>query len=276
MRHLAIIFSLSFFLLPLAHAQEMDEPGLSLEGDLQHFNYREYSDQGKLLDRESGFLPGLSLGINHFQGVWEIAGRLSYHAGDVAYTGQTNGGEHISTTTAQQLVSIELIVGHQFRQTEQIRPTLYFGTSSHFWLRDIQPTYTASGVPVRGLSETYRWWQAFLGAKISGYKMSSIDWGLDARLTRTIAPKIKVDYSGLYDNSQLDLSERWGFRLALPMSYAMRHSTTLIIEPYLEKYALGRSAPTHLTSQGVIRGTVIEPDSIGNNYGIMLGIRKLY
>ena len=276
MRHLAIIFGLLFFLLPLAHAQEQDRLSLSLEGDLQRFDYREYGDQGNLLDRENGFLPGLLFGIGRSLGPWQIAGQLSYHAGGVTYTGQTNGGEPISTTTRQQIIDAELRAGYQFRQMQQIRPTLYFGAANHSWWRNIQPTYTAFGMPVRGLLETYRWWQAFLGAKISIQKTSVFDWALDTRLTRIIAPKIEIDYSGLYDNPQLDLGERWGFRLALPMSYSMRHSVTLSIEPYLEKYALGRSPSAPLTKQGIIQGTVFEPRSTGSNYGVLLGIHKFY
>lgn len=276
MRYLAALSGLLIFLPLAAKAQEQDGLNLSIGSDFQRFDYREYSDQGNLLDRENGMLPGLLIGIGCSQGSWQIAGQLSYHAGGVTYTGQTNGGAPISTTTDQKTIDVELRAGYRFQQAQQIRPTLYLGVANHFWRRDIQPTYTASGMPVRGLQETYRWWQAFLGATLSGYKTSFIDWGLDARLTRIIAPKIEVDYSGLYDNSQLDLGGRWGFRLALPMSYSMRRSTTLVIEPYLEKYALGRSSSAQLTSQGVVKGAVFEPDSIGGNYGVTVGLRKLY
>lgn len=276
MRHLAIIFGVLYFLLPLAHAQEQDRLGLSLESDLQRFDYREYSDQGKLLDRENGFLPGLMFGIGRSLGPWQIAGQLSYHAGGVTYTGQTSGGEHITTTTQQQIIDAELLAGYQFQQIQQIQPALYFGAANHFWRRNIQPTYTSSGMPVRGLLETYRWWQAFLGAKISVQETPAFNWGLDTRLTRIIAPKIEVDYFGLYDKAQLDLGERWGYRLALPMSYSIRHSFTLAVEPYLEKYALGRSPSTPLTKQGIIQGTVFEPRSNSSNYGVLIGIHKFY
>jgi hypothetical protein len=273
MRRLSIISSLLFFLSPLVHAQ--DGLYLSLEGDLRHFDYREYDSQGNLLDWENGFLPGLLLGMDYSKGSWQIAGLLSYHSGDIAYTGQTSGGMPISTTTRQQITDAELHAGYQFQQIQQITPTLYVGTANHYWRRDIQATHTSSGIPVRGLLETYRWWQAFLGVKISG-KTSSFDWGLDTRLTRIIAPTVDVDYSGLYDNSHLELGKRWGFRLALPMSYLMNHSTTLVLEPYLERFSLGRSSTVPLTSQGVIRGTVSEPDSTTSNYGVVLGIQKFY
>lgn len=276
MHQLAIISSLLFFLLPLAHAQEQDGLAFSLEGDLQHFDYREYSEQGRLLDRENGFLPGLLLGIDHSQDAWEIAGQLSYHADDIVYTGQTNTGVPIATTTEQQITNIELIVGHRLLQTQQVRPTLYLGVANHFWRRDIQPTHTASGTPVGGLLETYHWWQAFLGVKMLSKKTPYFGWGLDARLTRIIAPRIAIDYFGLYDNTQLRLGERWGYRVAFPMTYSIENSTTLVFEPYLEKYKLGRSSSAKLTSQGIIKGTVFEPDSTSGNYGIVIGIQKAY
>jgi len=276
MRQLVIISALMFLSLSLAHGQERDGPSFSIVGDLQRFDYREYSDQEKLLDQENGFLPGLLLGIEHSKGPWQFAGQFSYHAGGVTYTGQTNGGEPIATTTRQQMINAELRTGYQFQQMQNIQSTLYFGAANHSWQRNIQPTYTSTGLPVRGLMETYHWWQAFLGANISAQETSAFCWGLDTRLTRTIAPKIEVDYFGLYDKVQLGLGERWGFRLAFPMSYTMSQSITLALEPYLEKYALGRSQSATLTSQGIIQGTVFEPDSTGKNYGVLLGIRKFY
>lgn len=276
MHRLVTIFSLLFFLLPLAYAQEQDGLRLLLGSDLQRFDYSEYSDQGELLDRENGFLPGVLLGVGRDQGPWQIAGQVSLHTGGVTYTGQTNGGVPITTTTEQQISNVELRAGYQFRQTQQVRQILYFGAANHFWRRNIQPTSTSSGMPVRGLLETYRWWQAFLGIKMLSNKTSSFDWGLDVRLTRIIAPRIEIDYSGLYDNPQLKLGEHWGGRVALPMTYSMTSSTALVLEPYLEKYKLGRSSSAPLTRQGVIMGTVFEPDSSSSNYGVVLGIHKFY
>lgn len=272
MRHLAVICSLLLFLQPAAYAQEHEGLSFLLGSDLQHFDYREYSDQGKLLDLENGFLPGILLGVEHNQHPWKIAGQLSHHAGDTTYTGQTNGGAPITTTTRQQIINIELRAGYRLHQIQQIKPALYFGAANHSWRRDIQPTYTSSGMPVRGLLETYRWWQAFGGMQISNSQAASFDWGLDARLTRIIDPKVEVDYAGLYDNAKLNLGERWGFRLSLPMSYSMRYSTSLSLEPYLEKYSLGRSSSVPLIRQGNIVGTVYEPDSTGSNYGVTINI----
>jgi hypothetical protein len=271
-RHLAALSGVLILLAPTAHAR--DGWNLSIGADFQHFDYREYSDQGTLLDRENGFLPGLQLGISHLQGAWLVAAQLSYHAGSVTYTGQTNGGAPISTTTGQRMVDVELLTGYQFRQGSQLQPTLYLGAANHSWRRDIQPTHTASGAPVRGLLETYRWWQGFLGTRMSLYEAPAFTWGLDARLMRIIAPEIDVDYYGLYDNSHLRLGERWGFRLTAPVSVAIHQSTTIVVEPYLERYSLGRSSSAPLTSQGMVRGSVSEPDSTTSNYGVSLNLRK--
>jgi len=182
----------------------------------------------------------------------------------------------ISTTTEQRITDVELLAGYQFRQMSQLTPTLYLGAANHSWRRDIQPTYTASGTPVRGLVETYRWWQAFLGTRISLYEAQSFNWRLDVRLTRMIAPKIEVDYSGLFDTAHLNLGERWGFRLKAPLSFAVQDSTTIVIEPYWDKYSLGRSSTAPLTRQGVVVGAVFEPDSNSSNYGVSLYVRKLF
>jgi Outer membrane protein beta-barrel domain len=275
--HRLTIFSCSLLLLcSSAHANENSESGITLAGDIQSFNYREHDNNGNLLDRENGYIPGLLLGMDRSFGPWQLAGQLAYHSGDVTYTGQTTGGVPITTTTNQQVMDAELRAGYRFAQIRQFEPALYFGAGRHEWQRNIHPTHTAGGTAVGGLQETYDWWQVFLGTRLSHKQTDAFTWGMDLRVAKIIAPEIKVDFLGVYDNMQLKLGERWGYRLEFPMAYAMNSSTTLMLSPYLEQFSFGRSASAPLTSHGVAVGTAHEPDSSSSHYGIWFGIHRSY
>ena len=137
LRHFILLTLLS---IPCANVIASPEAWwINAQGSLLDFNYREYSDQGNLLDKESGILPGLIFGMGKNQGQWRFAGKLSCHAGDATYSGQTNGGVPISTVTKQLITDMELRVEYSFSNDASIFKELYLGVAQHYWKRDIQP-----------------------------------------------------------------------------------------------------------------------------------------
>jgi hypothetical protein len=263
---------------PVANAFGRAEEGLGLVigGSSLNFDYREFTEQGRLLDRESGHIPGVMFEVSRSQSRWELAGKLSYHEGGTTYDGQTNGGVPVTTVTKQRLVDVELRAEYGVADAEVTDARLYAGAAHHAWRRDIQSARTALGMPVSGLLETYRWWQVFFGAKKSLVESGRLGWSVDARIARCIAPTIMVDFAGQNDNVRLALGERWGARLALPVHYSMSKSTLLFVEPSLERSALGRSAVVPLTRSGVVIGAVQEPDSSSNSFGLVVGVRQYF
>lgn len=260
---------------PGAMAQPEQGSELSIAGSLLNFGYQEFNDTGKLLDREDGYIPGVVLGLSHTIDRWLFAGDFAYHAGDVAYTGQTNNtGVPISTRTRQNISDISLRTEYWSQHDKGLSYAFYLGAGYHQWNRDIQPTTTASGAPVSGLFETYEWWSGFLGIKGELYESGSTRWLLDTRLMQIINPSIKVYFNGQYDNARLALGERWGIRVSLPWHYTMETSSSLSIEPFAESYELGRSATTPLTKNGTAAGNVWEPLSQTINYGLTVGISQ--
>ncbi len=272
LRHFILLTLLS---IPCANVIASPEAWwINAQGSLLDFNYREYSDQGNLLDKESGILPGLIFGMGKNQGQWRFAGKLSCHAGDATYSGQTNGGVPISTVTKQLITDMELRVEYSFSNDASIFKELYLGVAQHYWKRDIQPTHTANGAPVLGLLERYQWRQLNIGANTMLLSTERSRWLLDVRLMRVVNPQVTVFYSGLYDDARLALGAHWGTRVSLPWSYSLGQSTTLRVEPYVESYKLGRSATVTLTNQGVPVGNVFEPNSVSNNFGLLVGVHK--
>lgn len=271
----AILIMLVALLLPFAvMAQPEQGNELTVAGTALHFDYQEFNDTGKLLDREEGYIPGVILGLSHTMDRWQFAGDFAFYTGDVAYTGLTNTGIPISTRTRQQIADVALRTEYWLQSKYGPDYAVYLGAGYHFWNRDIQATTTASGVPVSGLFETYEWWSGFIGLKSELYTVEPIRWLLDVRLFQTINPSIKVYFNGQNDNATLALGERWGARVAFPLRYSIKPGTGLIVEPYVERFELGRSSTMPLTSNGAVVGSVFEPFSQTFNYGLSVGISQ--
>jgi len=249
----------------------------NIEFSALRFDYREYDDAGKLLDRENGTLPGVVLGLARIEGNWSLNGRFSWHNGNVLYDGQTNTGVPVRSRTDENImntsVSLERRIG---ASTDAWQLAFYGGVGYRFWARDIRATSTSSGQPVDGLSEIYRWRYFFLGGKTLLYRTGMCDWRLDLQLFRPIEPTIEVDYRGRNENFTLDLGARTGWRLALPWEYRLNQRAHLKIEPYMEGWELGRSPTQTLVSNGVPAGTVYEPRSGTRNVGVNLGVRYFF
>lgn len=270
-----ILFVLALFIPVHAETNE-NTANLLLDASLLHFSYQEFDDNGKLLDKEEGFLPGGKIGLQKNLGRWSLLATVGAYGGYVDYTGQTQTGTPITTRTMQNIVDTTLLAEYWLATGSGTRYAPYAGAGYHYWHRNIQPTHTASGQPVSGLVETYTWYYGLLGLKAEFYKTPDLTWLLDARFFRIARPEIRIDFGGTYDNTTFALGERWGARFAAPAQYFISQQTRLAFEPYIEAYELGRSRDNPLTSGGAQAGTVHEPDSRTVNFGITVGISQQF
>jgi len=252
--------------LPMAYAQAENGLEYSLSGSLIHFDYQEFSDAGKLFDREEGFIPGLAFGLSNKADQWVFAGDFAYHTGSVPYTGNTNTGIPIKTTTRQNIWEAGLRGEYWLQSDKGTEYAVYIGTNYHRWERDILSTTTPGGAYVSGLFEIYTWWTGFAGMKGEIYHSGADSLLLDIRLLRTFIPEIKVSE---YDNLKLTLGERWGGRLALPWRSKLNEENGLLVEPFVEYFEFGRSAIDPLTG-------VYEPFSKTLNYGLTAGVTRKF
>jgi hypothetical protein len=274
MRLFPRILLLTLLTIPQANGLENQESvEVTAQGSLLDFNYREYSDQGSLLDEENGILPGLIFGLGKNQGKWRFAGKLSCHAGDATYTGKTNHGVPISTVTTQLITDLGFRLDYTLKNEASIVQGIYLGAAQHYWKRNIHSGYTATGAPVSGLLEKYRWRQWIIGANAEILSRERSRWLLDVRLMRIANPQVTVFYSGLYDDAHLALGAHWGARVSLPWLYSLGQSSALLVEPYAERYIFGRSATAPLTSHGIPVGGVFEPESVTKNFGLSVGVK---
>ena len=65
---------------------------LELTPTLYYFNYHEFDQSNRLLDKEQGVLPGIRLSFNPVQQAEDIKAHVSLYGGRVDYTGQIKTG----------------------------------------------------------------------------------------------------------------------------------------------------------------------------------------
>jgi len=248
---------------------------------MMNFDYTEFDTNGAWLDDENGWLPGLLLGGTlYWPGNWYASLELNYYFGDVIYEGQTQSddpalsGLYINSRSDTDIFDTTAIVGYQFSAAR-----VYAGLGYYFWRRNIRPTLTNGGLRVAGMLEFYSWSYALLGFNTPLFVKEDSRINLDIRVTRMLQAQMEVDFLGYggYDNSNLNLGEDWGLRLALPWTFRLSatNDATITIEPYYYRWDLNRSNVAELTVNGVGTGSgVVEPQSETRNLGISVYFRR--
>lgn len=241
------------------------EIGLSV----MRFDYREFDDTGRILDKEVGGIPGLSAKLGQRFTAWEWEATGSYHYGRVAYNGQTNLGSPYSTRTDEYIGDISLRLGRWFDGRYPTMP--YAGIGYRRWDRDILPG------SLNGLFESYRWSYLWLGLKQSlAPQQSSSQLFLDAGLLKPINPEIHIDFKGAYPVSPTVYPQsNLGLRLMLTSSTALSKDMRMTIEPYYEYWKLGRSPSVSApVTAGIL--SVYEPASRTSNFGLNLRVGRTF
>lgn len=276
-RSLPLFLALSTGLVAPATQAESSrsfEIGLSLIS----FSYDEYDVDGRFLDGEQGIVPGLAAALEWDTGAWVLRVTGSMHSGTVDYTGETQSsdptldGLPVTSQTGTLFLAGSVSLG-QWIDSGRLWFG-YFGLAGRYWERDIQDTTVVSTVgvvtPVSGLYEEYYWQEGFAGVRRVLSRSDASEWSLDARLFRTIAATMRVNWKG--DNVTLDLGEDWGWRLAAPLRFTIDRDAYFAVEPWIEGFEFGRSPAALAPSSGDL---ILEPASETLNFGVeaRLGFR---
>ncbi len=264
-----LLLSSLLWLIPCATFAADSLPAFSagLGVSFMHFDYREFKDNGSLMDREKGYLPGIDAQLTHVDGPYAISAHAAYFSHVIDYAGETVNGVPISTSTSETLTEFSAQLSRQLSLGESMAGTLYGGLGYREWKRDIHSTSTATG-PM----ETYRWPYFFAGIQPRMLSSDGYELCADLHLIRSIRPAIRIDFHDLYDNASLALGAAYGFRLGLPLRLARQNGITLTFEPYWEQWKFGRSSTEALTKNSASAGTVFEPKSETRAYGLTLGV----
>lgn len=244
------------------------ENGLNFGLGLMRFDYAEYDDSNTFLDGETGFIPGVVLKYksDHGQQYSEWVGKL--YSNSINYDGQTQGGSPLKTKSGAIIFDTHYKLG--FHLSPQQDHRAYLGVGFRYWYRNIRPGYDINGNPVAGLLEHYYWFYSVLGYATDFVINDTYNIGFDIRHTRMLNAKMDVDFLGYnnYDNTQVNLGNRSGWRIAIPVKIKTGRQS-LTVSPYYEMIDIGRSNNVRVTSNGIATASVIyEPRSETRNVGI--------
>ncbi len=271
---ITIIISFSLASILAANVFAADKAG-SLNASIglasQDFGYKEFSDDGRLLNREDGWLPGISGALLWQSDQYFLNVSFTYLKGNVVYKGQTQSGAPHKTKTNEQIVDISVSLGI-LDVIQLVKPSaLYFGLGFREWQRDILPTNA-----VLGLFETYYWYYGFIGGRVQLLGKEKWAVWLDGRFTRPINPIMNICLLN-YDCADLSLGVNLSGRVSLPIYYQLRANSKLIVEPYFESWDFGRSPNETLTINGMpVGATIYEPRSETRNIGITISISSQF
>lgn len=256
------------FLLPLfSHAESADNY-LQLGVGTQNFGYKEYDDQGVLLDREDGLVPGFSIVIGKNRRSVSGAIRLELFDGRVDYDGQTQSGIPLTTKTDERIITVEALLRFDVEALAENDGVFIFGIGHREWRRDIRATNITSS-----LFEVYRWKYLTLGGAATLLRREKWSGELDFRWLWPIDPTMSLNLAG-YDAMTLNLKARSSTRVGFNFRFGTYKGQELTISPYWELWNMGRSNDAHLTVGGVPTAFAVhEPRSETNIVGVTVTVR---
>lgn len=241
---------------------------------LNKFNYTEYNDNNIFLDGETGVIPGLILSMKKekTKNYTEFVG--SFYGSVINYDGQTQGGTPLKTRSDAVILDGHFKSGYKLENNKDY----YLGLGYRYWYRNIRPGRDSNGNPVAGLLEEYSWPYLLLGFQSNLMQASATEVNLDIRYTHMLNAKMSIDFLGYcnYDNAEVDLGNRNGWRFALPVKKKLGSANVLLITPYYEIIDIGKSNTVALTRNGALVDCnsdgfydgALEPRSETRNFGI--------
>ena len=224
-----------------------------IAAELMHFDYEETDLLGNTLNRETGYIPGLTVAASQPYRSIHNSVALSVYDGQVDYDGRTQSGQPHQTTTEQNIIRLQYRLDWSPAGTDG---AFYGKAYWQQWDRDIQPN---NGV--LGLFERYRWWSIEAGAVVPFIQQNRHSLLLELGVLATTNGTITIDLTGAgFGNQSLDLGNSFGFSGGLNYQIMLSHNNGLRFGVQLNSWEFGRSNSKTI-SDGSRVITITEPDS---------------
>lgn len=240
------------------------ETSLSVQPLLHRFEYTEFSQTGQRLDRETGWLPGLSIQASTRLWDWMNA---SWNSKIISGTVEYNQLvlPPIVTTTDTRIIS------HGIRLAIPVlsKSELFYSSTYYRWDRDIQGS--------SGYYEKYNWWELSAGAKTEVWHNNNESIYLELGLIRIHQPKIFVDWTKFNRGTViLQIGEDYGGRFQLEWLKRNSSGWAIGLNAYLEFWDFARSNTRKTTTGFPVIGGLTEPRSETRNLGLQLSTKYMF
>jgi len=250
------IMVMILLLAPFSYAGE-----IALKASSVQFDYKEYADNGELLDSEKANLTA----INGFDIALRMGGRApngfkfihdleySYHEGSTDYVGSLlydTAGQYgdLKSTTYNRLSELTYVVGLSLPMTRNFSIGGQTGFGSREWKRGL-------GVD---MLETYTWSHWIVGG-CANWLFKGGEFSLYANYQEAFLPKMAASNLGL----SFDLGKTSGYKLGARWSTRLSRRVSFELEYLYDYWEIGRSN----TREGFDGEHYYEPASeTRNNY----------
>lgn len=206
-------------------------PSVSVAALSRDFHYTEYAEDGRVLDRESGILPGVGYGLGYRAPGVEVGLDVARYAALLDYEGQTQSDVPHST----QSDAVMWDVGVTLRlQIIPDRHQVTVGMSDSSWERDILP---AAGV--LGLYEFYRWRTTRLGYAFR-YQHGAHQVQAGIEHLRQFNSAMEINFAGI-DATSIRLKNGTGWRSGLHYAFNAGRQWSFTAQYQLQAWSAPRS-----------------------------------
>jgi hypothetical protein len=247
---------------------------------------------GEVLDKDTGWLNGLTTGIRYdnsmslpFYASFNFDWLTSDHA---KYTGALqypNGTVVIPYygTTPESIYKGEIDLGYKIWNPAHFSLAPFVGIGYRSWVRgqDALPDY----------QEIYDWWYGAAGLEAK-FRAGRLLAGIDAAALFPFSPTMKTNTAGTRDEAQFTLKSRVGYGVQVPVTYdisgknekatdysveaAPQFKWFVFMTPYYEHWNVGRSGTVIETVNQQPFDLAMEPKSKTDLYGVKAGLGVSY
>lgn len=251
-------------LLPLC-ASAAGTDSFELSTGLMWFDRTEFSTSGSSLNRESGFLPGITASLSRTLSTSEHSFSIELWGGDVEYDGQLQNGTPLSTDTSQLLYGF----GYQYLyQPNTDIPAMFLRVDWQGWHRDIQ----ATSISAR-LSERYSWFSIEPGVRFS---LPEHKLKVDVSAISVVGGNVIVELnSSNFGEPEVDLGNGIGYRIALGYELLQDENRSLTLGVDHQRIRIDRGSPTSVSNGSTI-AIITEPESLESSTVVDITYRLLF
>lgn len=245
---------LNFFIFKNLHAGEVIyqfETGLNLTS----FQYKEFTVNDNLLDREDGVLPGLFIEAKAENFPYQYSIYFSGQQNTLDYSGKTQIGRPLETRTLETIYQYSFkIKRHLFKQPYPVDLMVEMG--ERHWDRDIYQTEIS-----KALSEIYRWPYIMLGGSIQVLNDASINYEIQILYGKSFNAALDIYLEG-FDQTTLQLEQGDVLVFKMPLSIRDVAGYILKVEPFFEYWHFDKSDKSTVLINGFpSRFSVNEPEN---------------
>jgi len=243
---------LTFILASVFFTKNSFANSLEISTGMLHFDYQEFDTSEKLLNKETGFIPGIGFKYSTAYKHTGITAFVSIHDGQIDYMGHTQSGLPHNTKTNERLIKSGILLTS--RKHPDFPARLLFSVAFQFWDRDILTKNN-----VHGLHEQYTWYEYSLGLNFQQDISADTYYWANTSALLIYQPEITVLLQD--GNKTLNIGEHIGIRLQAGKTWLMNSKNTLSASITSEFFEFGRSNTIYTNNFFGSPAFITEPQS---------------